>query len=92
MFDKKEHLSLLQLDNGGAVVLCFFCVSVSVSVFLCDKVEHWNTSLSSSWTMEEGGRKELSDLLINSRLLGVTMSRSLSENKRKVQRFAFAQN
>ena len=32
VFDKKEHLSLLQLDNGGAVVLCFFCVSVSVSV------------------------------------------------------------
>ena len=93
VFDKEEHPPLLLLDNGGGIVLCFFfCVSVSVSVFLCDKVEHWNTSLFSSWTMEEGGRKELSDLLINSRLLGVTMSRSLSENKRKVQRFAFAQN
>ena len=45
MFDKEEDLPLLQLDNGGGVVLCFFCVSVSVSVFLCDKVEHWNTSL-----------------------------------------------
>ena len=32
----------------------------------------------------------MSDLLINSRLLGVTMSRSLSENKGRVQRLAFA--
>ena len=89
VFDKEKHPTLLQLENVGGVVLCFFfCVSVSVS--LCDKVEHWNTSLCSSWTMEEGGRKELSDLLINSRLLGVTMSRSLSENKGRVQRLAFA--
>ena len=46
VFDKEKHPTLLQLENVGGVVLCFFfCVSVSVSVSLCDKVEHWNTSL-----------------------------------------------
>ena len=32
VFDKEEHPTLLQLDNGRRVVLCFYCVSVSVSV------------------------------------------------------------
>ena len=32
VFDKEEHPTLLQLDNGRRAVLCFYCVSVSVSV------------------------------------------------------------